>query len=500
MNDRQSSTPSARARRGFGPAALIVVALVSAALAVGVVLGLPLLFHGGAEHAGESAGATLYHCPMHPSIVQDHPGTCPICGMNLVEVAASSAHAAASQAAPASNGAAGPTVGGLAPVEIDPARQQLIGLKTAEVTHGPIGGAWRTVGRVAIDETRVRHINLKVPGFVEQIYVDFVGKRVKKGDPLFSIYSPELLSAQGEYLLALRTQRALSQAGGDPQRDGDALVKAARRKLALWDVPESTIARIAESGEPERTLTFHSPLAGVVTKKDVVEGMKLDAGAMPYEIVDLSSVWVLADIYESELRFVHEGMGATLRLNAFPNREFKGQVMFIDPLLDPQTRTVKVRLTFENRTGELRPEMFGEVVLHGAPHEGLWVPLDAVIDSGTDKVVFVAGEGGKFAPRKVQLGAADESRVEVTAGLALGERVVTRANFLVDSESRLRASLTELSGASAPAAPESARVLPGAAAGATPPVGNEPAPLPLGPGASPAPHAAPGGEHAGHGR
>lgn len=500
MNDRQSLTPSARAPRGFGLGVLILVALVSAALAAGLVLGLPLLTGHGAEHAGESASATVYHCPMHPSIVQDHPGTCPICGMNLVEVAASSAHAAPGAAAPGAPGAGSPSVGGLAPVEIEPARQQLIGLKTAEVTHGPIGGAWRTVGRVAIDETRVRHINLKVPGFVERIYVDFVGKRVKKGDPLFSIYSPELLSAQGEYLLALRTQRALSQAGGDAQRDGDALVQAARRKLSLWDVPESTIGRIAQSGEPERTLTFHSPLAGVVTKKDVVEGMKLDAGAMPYEIVDLSSVWVLADIYESELRFVHEGMGATLRLNAFPNREFKGQVMFIDPLLDPRTRTVKVRLTFENRTGELRPEMFGEVVLHGAAHEGLWVPLDAVIDSGTDKVVFVASDGGKFSPRKVQLGAVDESRVEVTAGLELGERVVTRANFLVDSESRLRASLTGMAGATAPAPPESARVLPGAATGATPRSGREPVPLPLGPSTSPAPHATPGGEHAGHGR
>ena len=489
MNDEQKSTRSARDERGFGLGALVLVAVLSAAAAVAAVALVPRLWGGGAEHAGQGAAATLYQCPMHPTIVQDHPGDCPICGMKLVEVGSPrvSGHAGPEPSA-------APSVGGLAPVEIDPARQQLIGLKTAEVTRGPIGGAWRTVGRVAIDETRVRHINLKVPGFVERIDVDFVGKRVKKGDPLFSIYSPELLSAQGEYLLALRTQRALSQAGGDSQKDGDALVQAARRKLALWDVPESEIARIARTGEPERTLTFYSPVAGVVTKKDVVEGMKLDAGAMPYEIVDLSSVWVLADIYESELRFVEEGMGATLRLNAFPNREFKGQVMFIDPLLDPQTRTVKVRLAFQNRTGELRPEMFGEVVLHGTPRDGLWVPLDAVIDSGTDKVVFVAGEGGKFEPRKVQLGAADESRVEVTAGLAQGERVVTRANFLVDSESRLRASLAELSGAaSAPAVPESARVLPAK---------EPPAPLPLGPGTGPAPHshAPPAGEHAGHGR
>ncbi len=218
-------------------------------------------------------------------------------------------------------------------------------------------------------------------------------KRVRKGDPLFSIYSPELLSAQEEYAIALKTQGV----GNSTTNSGDGLVAAARRKLALWDVPESEIARIAKGEEPSKTLTLYSPLAGVVTRKDVVDGMKLDAGAMPYEIVDLSSVWVLADVYESELRFVSQGMPASLKLNAFPNREFKGKVMFIDPLLDPQTRTVKVRLTFPNPDGELRPEMFGEVVLIGAPREGLSIPPDAVIDSGTEKLVFVAIGAGKIS-------------------------------------------------------------------------------------------------------
>ena len=342
-------------------------------------------------------------------------------------------------------------------IDIDPARQQLIGLKTTEVSQGPVGGAWRTVGRVAIDETRVRHINLKVSGFVEHVYVDFVGKRVKKGDPLFSIYSPDLLSAQEEYLIALKTQGAMAGSNDD-------LAVAARRKLALWDIPASQIARLAKSGEPTKTLTLYSPLSGVVTRKDVVDGMKLDAGAMPYEIVDLSSVWVLADVYESELRFVSENVTAALKLNAFPNREFKGKVVFIDPLLDPQTRTVKVRLTFPNPDGDLRPEMFGEVVLFGAPRSGLSVPTDAVIDSGTEKVVFVAIGAGKFQPRTVQLGESDGLRVEVSSGLTPGERVVIRANFLVDSESRLRASLAETTSATAPPkAPESARVLPATA-------------------------------------
>jgi Cu(I)/Ag(I) efflux system membrane fusion protein len=198
----------------------------------------------------------------------------------------------------------------------------------------------------------------------------------------------------------------------------------------------------------------------VVAKKDIVVGMKLDAGAMPYEIVDLSSVWVLADVYESELRFVKEGMAANLTLAAFPDREFKGKVVFLDPLLDPQTRTVKVRLTFPNRAGELRPEMFGEVVLLGASHDALRVPPDAVIDSGTGKLVFVAVGAGKFQPRAVKVGAHDSSYVEIIDGLTEGDRVVVRANFLVDSESRLRGSLAEMAGRAAVKAPESARVLP----------------------------------------
>lgn len=488
-----------RPRRRFGLGALIATAALSAAAAATAVLVVaPWRVAGDGEPS--AATATLYQCPMHPSIVQDHPGECPICGMKLIAAPHGAPGAAGGsprkiafyrspmdprQTSPTprqdemgmdyvpvyEDEVAAPAVDGLATVEIDPARQQLIGLKTTEVVWGDVGGAWRTVGRVAIDETRVRHVNLKVAGFVERIDVDFVGKKVRRGDPLFSIYSPELLAAQEEYLLALRTRTALTRGAGGAggasgalgaaaADDGEALVAAARRKLALWDVPAEEIERIARTGEPSKTLTLYSPVAGVVTRKDVVEGMKLDAGAMPYEIVDLSSLWVLADVYESELRFVREGMPATLKLHAFPNREFTGKVVFIDPLLNPQTRTVKLRLTFANPSGELRPEMFGEVVLRGAPHQGLRIPPDAIIDSGIDKVVFVAVGEGKFAPRKVRLGEADGTSVEVITGLQQGERVVSRANFLIDSESRLRASLAELSGA-APE-PERARVLPGA--------------------------------------
>jgi Cu(I)/Ag(I) efflux system membrane fusion protein len=374
---------------------------------------------------------------MHPSIVQDHPGDCPICGMKLVKVAGGG------------SADAGPAPEGLAGVTIDPARQQLIGMKIVHAERGPVGGEWRTNGRLAIDETRIHHVNVKFNGYMERVHADFVGKAVRLGEPLFSIYSPELLSAQEEFLLALRTRRTLGGADAGMAGDGDALVRAARRKLELWDVPASEIARIEKAGEASRTVTFYSPATGVLTKKDVVPGMKVAAGDMPFEIVDLSHVWGLADAYETDLARVKVGMKATLTLKAFPGKGFEGRVAFIDPLLDPKSRTAKVRIDFPNPGGDLRPEMFGEVVLMGKAREALRIPADAVIDSGTRSVVFVALADGKFQPREVRLGVSDGTSVEVVSGLQAGDGVVTRANFLVDSESRLRASLDALSAGTA---------------------------------------------------
>jgi membrane fusion protein, copper/silver efflux system len=485
MNTETSSTTS-RSPRRFGAATLAVALLATAVLAGGG--GYLLAVRGGGDHAHDGAGAEAkkqWQCPMHPQIVQDHPGDCPICGMKLVEVAGAAAAPAQKTAAEqkeqwqcpmhpsivedhpgdcpicgmklvkiagtggSAGGAAMPE--GLSEVTIDTARQQLIGLKVVHAERGPVGGSWRTSGRVAIDETRWHHVNVKFSGFMEQVHADFVGRPVKKGEPLFSIYSPELLAAQQEYLLALETRKRLAQAGG-MSTDGDDLVAAARRKLELWDVPRSEIARIERTGEASRTITFRSPATGVVTKKDVVPGMQVNAGAMPFEIADLSRVWVLADAYETDLRHVKVGTPASLTLKAFPNRSFEGRVAFIDPLLDPQTRTAKVRVEVPNASGALKPEMFGEVVFHGAKREGIRIPADAVIPTGTKSVVFVALGDGKFQPREVQLGEGDASFVEVVSGIEKGDGVVTRANFLIDSESRLRASLAALSsGAAAPA-------------------------------------------------
>jgi Cu(I)/Ag(I) efflux system membrane fusion protein len=419
--------------------AFVLVAL--AGLALGVA-GTSLLARRGGDGHDQAAGKAsapqakvVYQCPMHPTIVQDHPGDCPICGMKLVKLAEGVGVATGAAAAAA--------VEGLAPIQIDPERQQLIGLRLVAASTGPIGGAWRTSGRVAVDETRIHHLNVKFGGFVEHVHADFIGRLVRRGEPLFSIYSPELLAAEDEFVLALSTRDALAGAKALAS-NGDDLVAASRRKLELWDVPASDIERLAQTRKAERTLMIRSPADGVVVKKDVVPGMKVEAGGMPYEIWDLSSVWMLADVYETELSHVKLGAPATLTLKAMPGKTYRGRVAFIDPFLDPKTRTAKVRIAFANPGGELKPEMFGEVVLESAPRQALRVPTDALIDSGTRHVVFVALGDGKFQPREVRVGADDGSDAEILEGLAEGERVVTRANFLVDSESRLKASLQAL--------------------------------------------------------
>jgi Cu(I)/Ag(I) efflux system membrane fusion protein len=467
----ESTPPASSPARRFGVGALIAVLVAGVAVGGGAAWLLDRSAPAHENAAARPEAKTRYTCPMHPSIVSDHPGDCPICGMALVKVGAPEGAERkvafyrspmdSKQTSPVARkdemgmdylpvyedeagGGAGP-VEGLATVSIDPQRQQLIGLHTVEVGLGPVAASWKTVGRVSVDETNVHHVNIKVGGFVEDVYVDYVGKAVRRGERLFTMYSPDLLSVQQEFLLALRTRKAL--AGGSVAASaGEDLVESARERLRLWDIPASEIDRLEKSGKPTKTLTLYSPMTGVVTKKDVVMGHRINEGDMPYEITDLSRVWVLADAYESDLSRIRLGMPATLSLQAFPNRTFTGKVIFVDPVMDPRTRTAKVRIEFPNPKAELKPEMFGEVTLRMPAREGLSIPADAVIDSGTRKVVFVALGEGKLQPREVKLGSGSGDGVEVLSGLAAGERVVTRANFLIDSESRLRASLAAMGG------------------------------------------------------
>ena len=421
--------PTEPTSRRFHPA---LIALLALALGIG---GTWVAMRPARPHAHETppqaAPKQMYQCPMHLQIIQDHPGDCPICGMALVPMEGGESKG-------------GHSTDTHAAVTIDAQRQQLIGLRTEKVTEGPVGGEFRASGRVAVDETRVRKVNVKVEGFVEKLFVDFVGKPVAKGSPLFSLYSPEFVSAQQEYLLALRTQKAL--AGGSLQGSGGDLLESARRRLSLWDVPQETINHLEKTGEVQRALTLRSPISGVVTAKNVVEGARITPADIPFEITDLSRVWVLVDVYESDLGRTQVGTSAELTSQAFPGKTLRGRVAFVDPLMDPKSRTAKLRLEFPNPKGDLKPEMFGEVLLKGQGRRGLVIPLDAVLDAGTSKVAFVALGDGRFEPREIQVGGTQGDRVEVTSGLKAGDEVVIRANFLVDSESRLKAALAQMQG------------------------------------------------------
>ncbi|MDD5306818.1 MAG: efflux RND transporter periplasmic adaptor subunit [Deltaproteobacteria bacterium] len=461
----------------------VMLGLVVAGIAVGGSAVFLVMRGRGDSHAGAAAPdhKPLYQCPMHPAITSDHPGDCPICGMKLVLMKQDQPAPSQTAAIPAKRGIlfyrspmdpkqtsptprkdemgmdyvpvysdeaqgnGGRQVEGLATVTIDPARQQLIGLRTAPVTRGPVAESWRTVGRVEVDPTRVRKTNVKIEGYIERMYVDFVGRPVRRGEPLFSIFSPSLLATENEYLLAVQMKDALLK-GGAFAGNADSLIASARRKLELWDVPAKEIERLEQTRQPSKSLTVVSPIAGVVTAKNVVEGARVNAGDTPYEITDLGVVWVLADAYETDLPRVRVGMQASLTVQAYPDQPFEGKVVFIDPLLDPKTRTTKVHMHFPNPTGVLMPEMFGDVTLEGTQREGLRIPTDAVVPSGVRNVVFVALGDGKFEPREVRLGARTGDQVEVLGGITEGEQVVMRANFLVDSESQLRSSLAGIGG------------------------------------------------------
>ena len=475
------------------PLRLRTLGLVVLGLIAGVGGTLLLRPAAKAEHdhgvaAANSPKTQMYQCPMHPQIIQDHPGDCPICGMKLVPMK----DASATPAQPAGKGkivfyrspmnpsitspvpmkdemgmdyvpvhegeleGQGPSVEDHSAVTIDPERQQLIGLTTAKVVEGKVGGEIRTTAILAVDETRVRKVNLKVDGFVDHLYVDFVGKPVVKGQPLFSLYSPDFVSAQEEYLLAVKTRKSL--ASGALAQSGDDLGASARRRLALWDVPEEAFDRLEKSGKAQRDIILRSPVSGVVTAKNVVQGSRLTPADIPFEITDLSHIWALADVYETELSRVKVGQSGTLTLASVPGKTFKGRVVFVDPILDPKTRTAKLRMDVPNPKGELKPGTYGEAVILGPAHKGILVPMDAVLDAGTQKVAFIALGNGRFEPRSVTTGIRVGDQVEILSGIQAGEEVITRANFLVDSESRLQAALAGLIQKASPATPVAAQV------------------------------------------
>ena len=437
---------------------------------------------------------TTYTCPMHPAVFSGSPGRCPQCGMDLVPVrngnqkppnqTVEPARPSQAQAAPTppsgqrrvlyyrspmdprvtSPAPAKDSMGmdfipvyadeavpqggvpGMAPVEITTEGLRLSGIQTAPATSERLVRTIRTVGTVMADETRIQHIHTKIPGWVEALTVNFTGQMVRQGEPVLSLYSPELLASQEEFLRAREV--ASRFAGSDlpeVRKGGEDLVQAARRRLQLFDVPESLIAELERTGKPQRAVTLTASMSGFVTAKSTFVGQQVEPGTELFTITDLSRIWIEADFYEYEAQSLRLGQVGRLTLAYEPAKTLTGRVTYLYPTLNLDSRTLRARFEFPNPGFALKPGMYANVNLDVDDGPGIVIPDSAVIDTGERQVVFVALERNLFEPRLVVVGARSGGRAQVLSGVAAGERVVVRANFLLDSESRLRAAIAAIS-------------------------------------------------------
>jgi multidrug efflux pump subunit AcrA (membrane-fusion protein) len=447
---------------------IIITAVISIVLTVaaGHFLGFHLSHSVTVTDEETGEETTLWTCGMHPWILEEEPGLCPICQMNLTpkrnegaaEVTMSSSdRKIAYWRAPMNpieiydepgKSAMGmdlvpvyedEVVGGVA-VSIDPVTQQNMGIRTAEVKKGPLTRSIRTYGHVTFDETRTAQISPKLSGWVEKIHADYTGKRVKKGEPLFDLYAPELVSAQEEYLSTFQNAGRLSN------KHSRKLIATARRRLEYFEVPTHVIKKIETSGRTPKTFSIRSPLDGYITMKKIEKGSYIKAGTSVLKIADLSRVWVEAHIFEYELPWVAEGLVAEMTLPYQPGKTFKGKVSYIYPYLQAKTRDVVVRLDFDNPDFSIKPDMYANVRIQTmGKGEGLMIPSEAIIRSGERNVVFVTRENNKFSPRNVTLGLSlDDRMVQVLSGLAPGETLVTSGQFMLDSESKLKEAVQKM--------------------------------------------------------
>ncbi len=424
--------------------------------------------------SSQDANKNLYTCGMHPQVIQDHPGNCPICGMKLTPIrkqpTPTDLAGSGSTNAPTGprkvlyykstmmpgetspvpakdsmgmdmvpvyeSAAAGSAEAGL--ISIDPVTMQDMDLRTALVAQGPLRRTIRTVGVIDYNETTLADVTTKFKGWIEKLYVNATGQLVMKGDPLFEIYSPELYSAQREYLLALEQR---TNAPG-----AKALRISALTKLKFFDISDAQIAELERSGQPSKTLRILAPQDGFVVQKLVVEGQMVDPGMKIYRLADLGLVWVQAQIYEQDLVYIKLGQEATVTLDYLPDREFRGRVTYIYPNVDEKTRTAQVRMEFHNPGYFLKPGMFATVqVVSELEPSALLIPDMAILRSGEKNTVFVALEGGKFDPRTVTLGPqAENDTYQVLSGVKPGERIVISGQFLLDSESQLREAILKM--------------------------------------------------------
>src|SRR5512133_179967 len=456
--------------------------------------------HEHPSEVGNQAMHTTWTCPMHPEVVSDKPGRCPKCNMPLEPKPATHANAAAPPNAADPNAAlpnaaappnaadpnavprgerkilyyrspmdpkvTSPTptkdsmgmdfvpvysdavaaqpggVPGLAPIEIDSEGLRLAGVRTAAAETGKIARTIRAVGVVRPDETRVRHVHTKIAGWIEKLFVNFTGEPVVAGRPILTIYSQELLAAQHEYLQARKAATTMQGSDFGAVREGaDDMLSAAKRRLELLDIPKSLIAALDRGGEPSRTVTITSPVSGVVMSKNAFEGQQIEPGTELFTVTDLSRVWIEADIYESEAPFVHVGQEGKISFPNDPGPPMSGKIKYIYPYLNTETRTLRVRFSFPNPGMKLKLDSYANVELPVETDEGAIIQDSAILDTGLRQVVFVNTKDGRFEPRLVKVGIRSEGKAQILSGVSPGERVAVKANFLLDSESRLRAAI-----------------------------------------------------------
>ncbi|HHC71649.1 MAG TPA: efflux RND transporter periplasmic adaptor subunit [Thiotrichales bacterium] len=443
---------------------------LAVALALVSTAALPLPARA-AEAAGETALEHAqkhldpkYVCPMHPQIIRDEPGNCPICGMDLVPVEQEQADEPKERKILYYRHPHKPDIispvprkdemgmdfvpvyddGGGASVKITPAVINNLGVRTAEAERGRLWRRIDTVGFVDYDENLVSHIHLRTDGWIEKLHVKYDGERVKKGQVLFEVYSPKLVNAQEEYLNA--------------RRAGGRLVKASAERLRALGVSDDQIDELARSGRVLQRVKIHAPQDGIVARLKVRQGMYVKPMNEVMSIADLSRVWVMAEVFEKQVDWVQEGQSADVRLDYLPGEELEGRVEFIYPELDPRTRTLRVRLSFPNPEMRLKPNMYASVAIYGGPKDDVvFIPREALIRTGRESRVILAVGEGRFQPREVVPGIESGDYVEIRAGLEGGEKVVTSGQFLIDSEASLKASLLRMQGAAgeeASAAPE----------------------------------------------
>jgi Cu(I)/Ag(I) efflux system membrane fusion protein len=382
-----------------------------------------------ATTARQLASKVVWRCPMHPSYTSDKPGECPICGMSLERVVLGDEHQAHD-----SMGHQG-DVAGLTSVHITPERVQLIGVRTAIVERSSLSGQLDLVGFVTPDESRLRRIQIRVSGWIHRLYVNQTGVRVRAGQPLLSIYSPELFMSEQEYLI---NRGADGSAPGGSSGPADRL---ATERLRLLGVPNEEIRRLELEGMASTQLVLRSPVSGTVLERGAVEGQYVGADTPLFTVTDLSRVWVMADLYEMDMSRVHVGDRVRFSTDAMPGRTFEGRIEFVYPTVTNESRTLKARVSLTNADGALKPGMFGRIRVQARGADALLVPTEAVVNAGEHSYVFLAHAGGHFEPRMVWTGTSQADHIQILKGVAAGDTVVASASFLIDSESRLKAAI-----------------------------------------------------------